>query len=75
MSFVIRSPAFIDVVGEPYVSVVGVVAPVAVVVKIVVANHIGREVMRGAGIIVAMIAGFTPTVKLIRVADLLYVGV
>ena len=75
VSFVIRSPAFIDVVGEPDVSVVGVVAPVAVVVKIVVTNYIGREVMRGAGIIVAMIAGFRPTVKLICVADLLYVGV
>jgi len=75
VSFVIRSPAFIDVVREPDVSVVGVVAPVAVVVKIVVANYIGREVMRGAGIVVAMIAGFRPTVKLICVADLLYVGV
>ena len=75
MPFMIGSPSGIHAVGKPDVSVVGIIAPVAVVVEIVVADDVMRQVLRGARVIVAVITGFRPAVKLIGAADLLHVGV
>jgi hypothetical protein len=56
VAFVIGSPTGIDAIGKPDVSVAGVVAPVAVVVEIVEADNIMRKVLRGTGIVVAVVA-------------------
>ena len=75
MAFMIRSPAGIDAVGKPDVSVVGIVAPVAVVVEIVIADDVGCEVVRRAGIVMAVVASFRPTIERIGLADLFDIGI
>jgi hypothetical protein len=71
----VRSPSGVDTVGEPDVAVSRIVAPVAVVIEVLVADDIGRKVVRGAGIIVAVIAGFGPCVEVIRTVKLFHIGV
>ena len=75
MTFVVGSPAGVDPAGKPHVSVVGVIAPVAVVVEIVEADYVGSEVACGTGIVKAMIATFGPGIECVGIADLLHVGV
>ncbi len=56
-------------------SIAGFLAPVAVVVQIVVADHVVGHILRRAGILVAVIAVISPVVKLIGIANLLDVGI
>jgi hypothetical protein len=71
----IRRPSGVDAIGKPNVAVGGVIAPVAVAVEVFVADDIRREVVRGRGIIVAVIAGFGPSVEVVRTVKLFHVGV
>ena len=71
----VRSPSGVDTVGKPDVAVGGIVAPVAIVVEVLVADDIGRKVVRGAGIIVAVIAGFGPSIKVVRTVKLFHIRV
>src|SRR5450432_694236 len=48
VSIVVGSPVGGDAIGEPDVTVFGVVAPVAVVVEVVVTHHVMRDVLGGA---------------------------
>ena len=56
-------------------SVAGVVAPVAVVVEIFIANDVLREVVSGARVVPTTIAAFRPSIELVGIADLLDVGI
>ena len=60
---------------KPDVTVVRIVAPVAVVIEIFVANDIVRKILRRARIIVTMIAAVGPGIKLVGLADLFDIGV
>jgi hypothetical protein len=62
-------------VREPDVSVVGIVAPVAIVVEIVIADNIVREILRGTGVVVAMVSGVSPGVEGVWTPDLLDIGI
>ena len=46
VAFVVWSPSGIDMIGIPDVTVIRVVAPVAVVIKIFVADNIARQILR-----------------------------
>jgi hypothetical protein len=46
MAGVIRSPASFNPVGKPNVAVGAIVAPVAVVIEILIANDIVRQILR-----------------------------
>jgi hypothetical protein len=46
MAGVVRSPANFNPVRKPDVAVVAIVAPVAVVIEILIANYIVREILR-----------------------------
>ena len=75
MADVVRCPSRVDAVGKPDVAVGRIVAPVAIVVEVLVADDIGRKVVRGARIIVSVIAGFGPSIKVVRTVKLFHIGV
>jgi hypothetical protein len=74
MAFAIRRPARRHPVGVPDMSVVGVIAPVAIIVQVVIADHILRHVLRRARVVVPVFALVCSVIKCIRAADLNHVG-
>src|SRR5258708_2882379 len=60
--------------GEPDMGVVAVVAPVAVIVEVIVAYDIVRDVLRRPGGFVAMITAVGPIVERVRTANLYHIG-
>src|SRR5208283_3815833 len=65
MADVIGRPTNFNPIGEPDVAVSGIVAPIAVFIEIVEAHYIGREILCRPRVIVAVIAGFDPGIKLV----------
>lgn len=74
VAFTIRRPTRFHV-GIPDVPVIAFVAPVAIVVEIVIADDVMRKILRRSRIIVAMVSAVRPAIELIRLADLLYIGI
>ena len=56
-------------------AVAGIVMPVAILVEVVVTDDVVREILGGAGMVVALIAAVGPTVELVGAADVLDIGV
>jgi len=75
MAGVVRSPASFNPVGKPNVAVGAIVAPVAVVIEILIANDIVREILGRTGIVVAMIAFVRPIVKGIGIVEIGHFGI
>src|ERR1700722_4214133 len=75
VSFVIWSPAGVDVVGKPYVAVGGIVSPVAVVVEVVISDFVMRQILRRTRVVVPVVAGFGPAIELIGPAELFYIRI
>ena len=74
VAVVIRSPAGFDV-RIPDVSILRIVAPVAVFIEIVIADHVGRKILRRARILEAMVASLRPDIEIIRLVYRLDVGI
>ena len=55
-------------------SVVGIIAPVALIIQIVIADHIARKILRGTGRIVAVIAILGPVIERIESVNWLDIG-
>ncbi len=66
---VIGRPANFNPVGEPDVTIVRVIAPVAIVIQVLVANNVVGQISRRARIVVAVIATVSPVIKLIGASD------
>jgi hypothetical protein len=56
-------------------AVVRIIAPVAIVIEIFITNHIVGQIARRTGVVVAPLTALSPSVKLVRVTDLLHVGI
>ena len=69
MALVIRRPARGNAVGIPDMAVVRIVAPVAIVIQVFIADHVVRHILRRARLIVAVIAVVGPVIKLVGSAD------
>ena len=74
MAGVVRRPSRLDM-RIPDVTVIRVVAPVAVLVKVFVADNVRRQVLTGRLLVVAMIASVRPVVELIRAPNVFDIGV
>ncbi len=75
MALMIGRPTESDPVGKPDMSVVRIVAPVAVVIEIVKADYIVRQILRRTGIIVTVIALGGPGIEIVRLADINHIDV
>jgi hypothetical protein len=75
MAGVVRSPAGFNPVGKPDVAVGAIVAPVAVVIEILVADDIVRQILCRTGVVIAMIASLGPGVEAIGIAEIGHFGI
>ena len=75
VALVIRRPACFNTVGVPDVAVVRIVAPVAIVIQILIADDIVGQILRRARVVITVIAAVRPVIKLIGSADINYIGV
>ena len=73
MASVIRSPSGFHL-GIPDVPVIRIIAPVAMVIEIVIADHIVRKVLRGTRRIVTVIAILGPGIEVIEGVNRLDIG-
>ncbi len=75
MAFVIGRPTGVDSIGEPDVPVVRIIAPVAIVVQILIADHIVREILRRTREVVTVVATFGPGIEFVGAVKRLDVGI
>ena len=73
MAVAVRRPADCYV-RIPDVAVVAFIAPVSVIVQVVVADDVGRDIASGTRILPAVIAVVGPVIELVGIADLFHVG-
>src|ERR1017187_3392770 len=66
----IRSPSYDDGARAPAGTVTGHIAPVAVFVEIFIAGHFARNIIRGVGVIFAIVAIEGPAIEIIPIGDL-----
>ncbi|MGC2793790.1 MAG: hypothetical protein WA899_17350 [Candidatus Sulfotelmatobacter sp.] len=52
-----------------------IVAPVAVVIKVIEADYIPREILRRAGKVVAVVAALGPGIEFVRIVNRLDIGI
>jgi hypothetical protein len=74
MSVTIRSPSC-GYVGKPDVAITRLRAPVAVVVQVLVADHIMGDVSRRARILIAPIPAVAPVVKIVGTTKIFNLGI
>jgi len=75
MALMIGCPTESDLVGEPDMAVVWIVAPVAVVVEILIADHIVRQILGRTRVVVTVIAVGAPGIEIVRGADVNHIDV
>jgi hypothetical protein len=65
----VRRPAHGDVARIPHGAVVAVVLPFAVLVQVLVADHLGRDVLAAARLRIALVALVHPGVEIVAAVD------
>ena len=70
MAITIGGPVGVNSRGHPHVSIFRIRAPGAVVVQVLVADDVGRDVTRRSRVIVVSLAFVAPVVKVIAITGL-----
>ena len=68
MSVAVRRPSDGDTRGEPHISIIGGVSPLAIVIEVVIADNVARDVAGGLGVLFAIVAAAAPGVKFVATA-------
>ncbi len=71
----IRRPPGRHLVGKPDVAVVRIVAPVALIIQVVITDHIARHVLCGTRKIITVIAILGPVIEVIEARNRFDIGV
>lgn len=70
MSIAVRRPSGVHAIRKPHISVIGHVAPIAVIVQVVITDDVSGYVAGGFGALFAIVAGAAPIIEFVQISRL-----